>query len=72
MKEIYSIEATNYQSTNRKINTVVLFFEDRVSANAARKALILQHYKTTRVYEHQVQGDKPQDTVEAVNNLIGA
>ena len=72
MKEIYSVEATNYETTNRKMNTVVLFFEDRVSANLARKELIKQKYKTSRIYGHRVEGRKPEVTVEAVNNLIGA
>ena len=71
MKEIYSVEATNYQTTNRRMNTVVLFFEDRVSANLARKELIKQKYKVTGIHGHRVEGRKAEVTVEAVNNLIG-
>lgn len=73
MKTIYRLEATNFKTTNPDINTVTLFFENKVRATDTKVVLENKGYKCSKVYEHREEsGCTIKDTVDYVNSRIGS
>jgi hypothetical protein len=71
MKTIYSLEVTNYQSTNPRINSVTLFFDEHIKAANVKAALVKKGYKCSRPFARHLESGVVEEAVKDVDYLIG-